>query len=47
MNFLGFPNLTAVINPLNSYLNTYTVLANAVANGQPWLPLVSFTPITQ
>jgi hypothetical protein len=47
LNFLGFPNLTAVINPLNSYLNTYTVLANAVANGQPWLPLVSFTPITQ
>ncbi len=46
-NFLGFPNLTAVINPMNSYLNTYTVLANAVANGQPWLPLVSFTPITQ
>ena len=46
-NFLGFPNLTAVINPLNSYLNTYTVLANAVANGQPWLPLVSFTPFTQ
>ncbi len=46
-NFLGFPNLTAVINPMNSYLNTYTVLANAVANGQPWLPLVNTTPFTQ
>ena len=46
-NFLGFPNLTAVINPLNSYLNTYTVLANAVANNQPWLPLVNTTPFTQ
>ena len=47
MNFLGFPNLTAIANPLNSYLNTYTILANAVANGQPWLPLVNFTPFTQ
>ena len=46
-NFLGFPNLTAAINPDDSFLNTYTVLANAVANGQPWLPLVSFTPIHQ
>ena len=46
-NFLGFPNLTAVLNPFNSYLNTYTILANAVANGQPWLPLVSTTPFTQ
>ncbi len=46
-NFLGFPNLTAMINPNDSFLNTYTVLANAVANGQPWLPLVSFTPIHQ
>jgi filamentous hemagglutinin family protein len=46
-NFLGFPNLTAIANPFNSYLNTYTVLANAVANGQPWLPLVNTTPFTQ
>ncbi len=46
-NFLGFPNLSATLNPFNSYLNTYTVLANAVANGQPWLPLVNTTPFTQ
>ncbi len=46
-NFLGFANLTAVINPLGSFLNSYTVLENALANGQDWLPLVNTTPFTQ
>ncbi len=46
-NFLGFANLTAVINPLGSFLNSYTVIETALANGEDWLSLVNTTPFTQ
>jgi hypothetical protein len=46
-NFLGFPNLTAVIAPNNSYINNYVNLANAIAAQQDWTLIFNTVPFTQ